>query len=237
MQNLWICSELEGGVKAFVCWSGGKESSLSLYKATQNLDVEVVYLLNMISEDGKRSRSHGVSSNLLKVQAEAMGIPIIQRRTTWEIYEEEFKRVISDFKKEGIQVGIFGDIDLEEHRDWVERVCKEAKIKPTLPLWKRKRKELLEEFIQASFKAIVVATQADFLGKEWLGRQINEEFVRDLKALVDIDLCGESGEYHTFVYDGPIFKKAVEFIEDEKILENKHWFLKLKLKENDFFCF
>lgn len=215
-------------MKAFVCWSGGKESSLSLYKATQNPDVEVVYLLNMISEDGKRSRSHGVSSNLLKVQAEVMGIPIIQRRTTWEIYEEEFKRVISDFKKEGIQVGVFGDIDLQEHRDWVERVCQRAGIKPILPLWKRKRKELLEEFIRTSFKAIVVATQADFLGKEWLGRQINEEFVRDLKALVDIDLCGENGEYHTFVYSGPIFKKPVEFIVDEKILENKHWLLKLK---------
>jgi uncharacterized protein (TIGR00290 family) len=219
----------EKTTKAFVSWSGGKETSLSCYKTMQSKDIKITYLLNMVSCDGKHSRSHGVNLGLLQLQAEAIGIPIIQRRTTWKTYEEEFKKAVSDFKKEGIQAGVFGDIDLQEHRDWVERVCQEIGIKPILPLWKRKREKLLEEFIQAGFKAIVVATNAQFLGKDWLGRQIDKEFIEELKTLRNIDLCGEKGEYHTFVYDGPIFKKPVDFTIGEKIAEDKHWFLELQL--------
>lgn len=215
-------------MKVFISWSGGKETSLAFYKVMRNQDVKVAYLLNMLSEDGRLSRSHGISSNLLQFQAEAIGIPIVQRRTTWKGYEEEFKKAIVSFKKEDIRMGVFGDIDLQEHRDWVERVCKEIGIRPMLPLWKGKREELLKEFIQAGFKAIVVATQADFLGKEWLGRQVNKEFIDDLKKLDDIDLCGEKGEYHTFVFNGPIFKKPIEITPGEKILRDNHWFLEIR---------
>ncbi len=214
-------------MKVFTSWSGGKETSLSCYKVMQKQDVKVAYLLNMISEDGKHSRSHGVSSTLLRLQAKAIGIPIVQRKIAWENYEEEFKKAMSDFKKEDIRAGVFGDIDLQEHRDWVERVCKEMGIRPILPLWKGRREELLEEFIQVGFKAIVVATNANFLGKEWLGREINKGFIEELKALGNIDLCGEKGEYHTLVYAGPVFKKPLEFTVGEKVLKDKHWFLEL----------
>jgi len=214
-------------MKAFVSWSGGKETSLSCYKVMQNQDVKVAYLLNMISEDGRYSRSHGIGSDLLRAQAEAMGIPIVQRKTSWKTYEEEFKRAVSDLKKDGIEAGVFGDIDIQEHRDWVERLCREIGIKPLFPLWKEKTEELLKEFIQTGFKAIIVSTNPDLLGKEWLGREINGEFIEGLKTLGDIDLCGEKGEYHTFVYDGPIFRKPVKFIVGEKIFRDKHWFLGL----------
>ena len=214
-------------MKAFVSWSGGKETSLSCYKVMQNQDVKVAYLLNMISEDGKYSRSHGIGSDFLRAQAETIGIPIVQIKTTWKTYEEEFKMAVSDLEKDGIEAGVFGDIDLQEHRDWVERVCKETGIRPILPLWKEEREKLLEEFIQVGFKAIVAATNAAFLGEEWLGREINGEFIEGLKAIGDVDLCGERGEYHTFVYDGPIFKKSVEFIIGKKVLKDKHWFLEL----------
>ncbi|MEW6095113.1 MAG: diphthine--ammonia ligase [bacterium] len=219
-------------MNAFISWSGGKETSLACYRAMQDEAFEIKYLLNMVSEDGGHSRSHGISSDLLRAQAETIGIPILQRKTTWEEYEEEFKEAILDFK-EDVQVGIFGDIDLQEHRDWVERVCKDMDIKPILPLWKEEREKLLEEFIEAGFKAIVVATNPQFLGKEWLGRNINNKFINDLKNLNDIDLCGENGEYHTFVYDGPIFKNPVGFTIGEKVLKDKHWFLELKLKKNE----
>lgn len=211
--------------KAFVSWSGGKETSLVCYKATQNKNLKVKYLLNMISEDGRRSRSHGLDSALLRTQSDALGIPIIQGKTTWEGYEKVFKRSVSELKKEGIEIGIFGDIDLREHKDWIERVCREVGIKPLLPLWEEDREELLKEFIQVGFKAIVVATKADSLGKEWLGRRIDEEFIKDLKKLNDVDLCGEKGEYHTFVTDGPLFKKRVKILETKKIRRNEHWFL------------
>ncbi len=216
-------------IKAFCCWSGGKESALSLYRA-QRSKVDIAYLVNMVSADGKHSRTHGLSAALLRVQSEAIGIPIVQRRTSWETYEGEFKKAVSDLKKKGIDTGIFGDVDLQEHRDWVERVCKDVDIKPILPLWKEKREKLLKEFIQADFKAMVVTTKTPSLGKEWLGRKIDKRFVTDLKAMNSIDLCGEKGEYHTFVYDGPIFEKPVEFITGKKLLKDKHWFLELKLK-------
>jgi len=214
-------------VKAFVSWSGGKETSLACNRAIQGGDIEIKYLLNMVSEDGSHSRTHGISSDLLRAQAEAIGIPIIQRKTSWESYEEEFKKAIVNLKRENIQVGVFGDIDIQEHRDWIERVCKDIDIKPILPLWKREREKLLEEFIRIGFKAIVVATNADFLGKEWLGRGIDRKLVKELKAIGNIDLCGEKGEYHTFVYDGPIFTGPLEFTVGEKTLKDKHWFLKL----------
>jgi len=218
-------------LKAFCCWSGGKDSTLSLYRIMQNKDITIKCLVNMISEDGKHSRSHGISKELLRIQASAIGIPIIQRKTTWKTYEKEFKKAVLDLKKEGIKAGVFGDIDLQEHRDWVERVCKDVGMEALLPLWEEERKKLLEQFIGVGFKAIVVATNADFLDKEWLGREINKELVEELEAIENIDLCGEKGEYHTFVYDGPVFKKPVKFDIGEKVLENKHYFLELKLKK------
>jgi len=212
---------------AFCSWSGGKESALSLYRASKS-GVEISCLVNMASEDGKRSRSHGVISELINSQAEAIGIPIVQRKTTWESYEEEFKKTTSELRRKGIHVGVFGDIDLKEHRDWIERVCSETGIKPVLPLWEETRKELLLEFIDKGFQAIIVAIHSDFFDPEWLGRKIDRQFILELEKVERIDLCGEHGEYHTFVYDGPIFKKPVEFQIGEKRLREKHWFLELR---------
>jgi uncharacterized protein (TIGR00290 family) len=223
-------------MNAFVCWSGGKDSTISLYLAMKNRNIKIKYLLNMVSEDGIFSRSHGINSTLLNLQTQAIGIPIVQRRATWENYESEFKKIVTELKNKDIQAGVFGDIDLQEHRDWVERVCKDIGIKPILPLWKKDREELMNEFISSGFKAIVVATNADFLGKEWLGREVDNKFIDDLKKLGDIDLCGEKGEYHTFVFGGPIFRKPVEFISGEKVLKEEHWLLELspKIVDNNY---
>jgi uncharacterized protein (TIGR00290 family) len=184
----------------------------------------------MISEDGRCSRSHGVSSALIKLQAEAIGIHLLQRKTSWENYEKEFKRLVNRLKKQDIRMGIFGDIDLQEHREWVERVCRGIDIEPMLPLWKKDREKMLREFIGLGFKAIVVATDRKILGKEWLSRIIDEEFIEELKAKGNIDLCGERGEYHTFVYDGPIFRRPVRFITGRKIFGDRNWFLELVAK-------
>lgn len=210
-------------MKAFISWSGGKESSLSCYKAMERL--EIIYLLNMISEDGKRSRSHGLDPILLKAQSESMGIPIVQRRTTWQSYEQEFKKAIQELKKDNIEAGVFGDIDLEEHKEWVERVCGELGIKAILPLWGKSRTEILDEFIDSGFEAIVVATKADLLGPEWLGKKVDEKFVKAMKGIDKVDLCGEAGEYHTFVTDGPIFKRKIKILDEKKVQRSEHWFL------------
>ena len=216
-------------MKAFCCWSGGKESALSYHRSKKEKKTEISCLLNMINEDGKHSRTHGISSALLRAQAKAMGIPLIQRKTTWNGYEAEFKKAVAEFKNNGIEAGIFGDIDLQEHRDWVERVCKDIGVKAILPLWKEEREKLLEEFIQAGFKTVVVTTKAQILSKDWLGRYIDQQFLADLKKIKSVDLCGEKGEYHTLVFDGPIFKNAINFITGKKHLRRDYCFLEISL--------
>ena len=203
-------------MKAFISWSGGKEASLSCYKTIQDKDFEAACLLNMAGEDGKRSRSHGISSEVLKRQAKSMEIPLIQRKSTWSTYEGEFKKAVAELKKEGVAAGVFGDMYIDrfssqEHKNWVERVCTETGITPVLPLWNMKGETLLEEFISLGFKAIVIALNTEFLDETFLGRVIDREFIEELKSRENIDICGETGEYHTFVYDGPVFKKPVDF--------------------------
>ncbi|MDA3834217.1 MAG: diphthine--ammonia ligase [Spirochaetales bacterium] len=192
-------------VKAFVSWSGGKDAALSYYRAMG--DFHVTHLLNMVAEDGEISRSHGIRTSVLRLQAEAMDLAIVQPSSSWETYEAEFKKTLSGLKGRGVEAGIFGDIDLDAHREWVERVSKESGMEAVLPLWAEKNREnLIEELIEAGFETIVVATKKDVLGPEWLERRIDYDFVRDISKIKGVDISGEGGEYHTFVVSGPIFK-------------------------------
>ena len=126
--------------KVFVSWSGGKDSSLAFHKA-KLAGLTPSYLLNMITQDGSRSRTHGLAREVLSLQAEAIGIPLIQRKTSWESYEDNFKKTVLQLKERGIEGGVFGDIDLDEHRAWVERTCKEIGLRPYLPLWGKEQKK------------------------------------------------------------------------------------------------
>lgn len=184
----------------------------------------------MITEDGKRSWSHGQSPDLLQVQSQAIEIPLVQRRTTGDNYEAEFKNMLLAFKQEGVGGGVFGDIDFNEHRQWIDRVCQEVAIAPHLPLWGKSQDKILRDFIGLGFEAIVVTTRADLLGEEWLGRKVDLDFLKQLDELrktEDITLCGEAGEYHTFVIDGPLFKKRLEILKTKKVLKEGHWFLEI----------
>ncbi|MCG2754499.1 MAG: diphthine--ammonia ligase [Desulfobacteraceae bacterium] len=211
-------------MKAFVSWSGGKDAALSYYRAMG--DFQVTHLLNMIAEDGRISRSHGIRTDVLRMQAEAMGIKIVQPRSSWETYEAEFKKALSGLKDKGVEAGIFGDIDLDAHREWVERVSKESGIEAVLPLWGEKNREnLIEELIEAGFETVVVATKKDVLGPEWLGRRIDYDFVRDISKIKGVDISGEGGEYHTLVVSGPTFKKRINILKSEKITRDQHCFL------------
>jgi uncharacterized protein (TIGR00290 family) len=190
--------------------------------------MDVRYLANMVTEDGQRSRSHGISAAVIKKQAGALGIPIAQRPTIGDTYEAEFVKMLQDFKREGIEGGVFGDIDFNPHREWIERVCAGAGITPHLPLWHESQKKLMEEFIDAGFVALVVAVKADILGEEVLGRTVDRKFLAYLAALdKGITPCGEAGEYHTLVIDGPLFKKRMEIVESEKVTRGDHHFLEI----------
>jgi len=207
-------------VRVFASWSGGKECALATYKAILQ-GHEVLYLVNFVSEDGTRSRSHGISSLALGLQAKAIGIPLIQVKTSWENYEENFKRAVTELKGKGIEGGVFGDIDLEEHREWVERVCTELEIKPILPLWGTEPKELLAEFWNLGFKATVVATRLD---EGLLGKSLDRAFLTKIRKF-GCHPCGESGEYHTFVTGGPIFKQPLKITQSKKVQRKNVWFL------------
>ena len=213
-------------MKVFVSWSGGKERCLACYKAISE-GFEVSYLVNMVTQDGLQSMTHRIHSHVLRMQSACLGVPIIQKRTTWNEYENDFKEVVKELKLEGVEAGVFGDIDIQEHRDWVERVCEESGVKAIEPLWGKERRRVLEDFINAGFKAIVVCGRANLLEKGILGLYIDEHFVEYL-ARFNIDICGENGEYHTFVVDGPIFKKSIEVITDTKILKEGYWFLDIE---------
>ncbi len=212
--------------QAFVSWSGGKDCCLAYHHAVIN-GLAIQFLVNMVNEDGKLSRSHGISAQWLQMQAQAIGIPLVQRRTTSTNYEAEFKSTISSLKKEGVSAGIFGDIDFEEHRQWIERVCADVGIKPYLPIWGENQKKIIKDFINLGFEAVVIATRADLLDKKWLGRKLDQDFVKDLAKLENITPCGEAGEYHTLVINGPLFQKSIEIIEANKILRDGHWFLEI----------
>jgi len=181
----------------------------------------------MISGDDQRSRTHGLATKWLQLQAKAIGIPLLQCRVITD-YETDFKKVLLDLKREGISNGIFGDIDFNAHREWISRVCSEVGIKPHFPLWEEDQRKLLKEFIELGFEAVVVATKADLLGEEWLGRKIDHGFLVDLAKLPNVTLCGEAGEYHTLVINGPLFQKKLEILEATKVLNKDHWFLNIK---------
>ena len=216
--------------KVFSSWSGGKDCCLACYRAIKS-GFEVGYLANMAYEGAKRSRTHGLSSDVLKMQAQAMGIPIVIQPTTDEKYEEEYKNMALSLKEKGISGGVFGDMDVIEHRQWVERVCKDVGLKAYLPLWQEKQQKLMKEFIAAGFKAIVVATNADKMGEEWLGRLIDMDFFNEMVKLekeVGLTVCGEAGEYHSLVIDGPLFKKRLQIEKGDCLNRDNHWFLDIK---------
>ena len=215
--------------QVFSSWSGGKDCCLAAYRASAS-GLKVRYLANTVTEDGQRSCSHGLSADIIRLQSRAMGIPLVQARTTRDTYEAEFKNMLRRFKQEGIDGGVFGDIDFNEHREWIERVCQETDITPHLPLWEESQDKLLREFVSAGFEAVVVAAKADLFDEEVLGRRVDMDFIEQLEELKEtkgITPCGEAGEYHTLVINGPLFQKRIEIRETRNVLREERWFLEI----------
>lgn len=207
-------------------WSGGKDSCFACYKAIAG-GHKIISLFNFTERGGRVSLSHGLNPELISRQAKSIGIPLTQKEMPKEGYRGDFINLILEWKeKENIQGVVFGDIYLREHKDWIDKVCEESKIKAIFPLWKAGTKALAREIIESGFKAIVVTANADLeAGEKWLGRAFDKDFIQGLAP--GIDPCAENGEFHTFVYDGPLFKHPVAFSPGKKILKDKRWFLEL----------
>ena len=170
------------GMATIASWSGGKDSCLACYKAIKS-GHDIRYLLNFVSRKHNRCCFHGIEAGLLKRQVESIGIPLIQKAVSDDMkkYEDEFKMAVSEIKAEGIQAMVFGDIYLDEHKDWVDRVCNDLGISPIEPLWNVPAVNVVEEFIGLGFKAIIVSCKADLLGKEFVGRYIDKELIEEFK--------------------------------------------------------
>ena len=189
-------------MNSIVSWSGGKDSCLALWMTQQFQNV--FGLIIALDETGFKARSHGVSKRLLNTQADSLGLRNYFISTTWRDYEQCFISALVSLTKLGITQIVFGDIDLQAHKDWEEMVCAKAGLKAHLPLWNENRLLLVNEFLNLGFKARVVCVDGRFLDESYVGTEFNEKFIASLPK--SVDPCGENGEFHTFVYDGPNFK-------------------------------
>lgn len=208
--------------KTYFNWSSGKDASLSLYKLLQNKDYEIGTLLTSINKDFGRVSMHGLRESLLDAQAKSIGLPLeklyFSKDVTMALYDEKMKEKLASLKSQGYKYAAFGDIFLEDLKNYRDRKLAEVGITGVYPIWKQNPKELIREILALGFKAITVCVNARLLGEEFVGRMIDEQFINDLPD--NVDVCGENGEFHTFVFDGPIFSKPVDFEIGEKTLRS-----------------
>ena len=197
--------------KTFLHWSSGKDSALSLYYLQKR--APITKLVTTVNASTNHVSMHGISSSLLLAQEECLGISIQQVHLEPDLslksYNNQMEKTYRSLLDEGYDTAAFGDILLEDLKAYREKELDRIGVKYTFPLWGQDTKAVMEEFIALGFKAVVVAVQANKLSKEWIGRLIDEDFLKDLPA--DVDWSGENGEYHTFVFDGPNFKKPIDY--------------------------
>lgn len=205
--------------KVLFNWSSGKDSSLALYKLLQNKEYQIEYLFTSVSEKYNRISMHGVRKELLIKQAESIGIPLkilsLPEMPSMESYNEAMKNALFPIVEEGITHSAFGDIFLEDLKNYREEKLAEVGLQGIFPLWKIDTTELITEFLDLGFKTIVTCVNSEFLDESFVGRVIDKQFIKDLPE--NVDVCGENGEFHTFTFDGQIFKNPVEFEIGEKV--------------------
>lgn len=211
-------------VPVFCSWSGGKDSALALHEAVA-AGAEPRFLASMMVESGGRSRSHGLSRQLLAAQADALGLPIRFGAASWDGYEAELTRLLAEGVEEfRTPLGVFGDIDVEAHREWVEATAGAAGTAACLPLWKRDRRAVMSDLLGAGFRAAIVAVRDGVLPADLLGRTIDAALVERIVA-AGADAAGENGEFHTVVLDGPLFRHPLVPAWGERSLRDGVWFV------------
>jgi uncharacterized protein (TIGR00290 family) len=212
--------------KAIVLWSGGKDSALALYEILKSGRHKVLELLTTVTKDYDRISIHGVRRVLLEQQAKALRIPLeemfITKGASDAEYESELLKVLGRHRDSGVFSVVFGDIFLEDVRKYRERILAKAGMNGIFPLWKRDTKDLARIFINLGFKAIIASIDSNVLGKSFAGREYDEKFLSDLPA--NVDPCGENGEFHSFVYNGPLFCERIGFKKGEIVLRDNRFY-------------
>jgi uncharacterized protein (TIGR00290 family) len=207
--------------KAVFNWSGGKDSAFALWKILNQKEYSVETLLTSVNQKFNRISMHGVRRALLEEQARLVGFPLdlvlIPEEPSMSDYDNLMAGKLTTLKNSGIDYSIYGDIFLEDLKKYREQRLNEVGMKAVFPIWKMDTREVVTQFIDLGFKAVVVSANARLLDKSFAGRVIDYDFLHDLPD--EVDPCGENGEFHSFVFDGPIFNKPVDFKTGETILK------------------
>lgn len=218
------------GHKFIASFSGGKDSMLALYKSMRV--GEAVGLIVMLEEEGNRSRSHGMPPKLIQAQANSIGLPVFTAAASWENYEQVFISLLEQVKQQGAEVLVTGDLDMPAHGCWHDKVTHIAGLKLSMPLWEMDHREAVEEFIRLGFISVVVTVNLSLgMREEDLGRAISYEFVQELIER-GVDPCGEGGEFHTTVINGPLFQYPLPIRKGDIIRKDEYAFLPLELDES-----
>ena len=230
--------------RVVLSWSGGKDSAMALYELRRSGRYEVVALLTTLAEEYNRVSHHGVRAELLERQAEALGLPLhklyISTRSAetcqpasdgavMQAYEELMTRTMLEYKSAGVRTVAFGDIFLQRLREYREANLAKVGMTGLFPIWRRDTSELVRTFISLGFKAYLTCVDGQKLGEAFAGRSIDDDLLRDLPA--DVDPCGEYGEYHSFVYDGPLFPQPVAVTVGDVVLRDVRYFTDLLAAE------
>ncbi|MFZ3579830.1 diphthine--ammonia ligase [Virgibacillus sp. DJP39] len=215
--------------RVVVSWSGGKDSSLALYHLLKDDRYTVDSLLTTVTEGYKRISVHDVRESLLDDQAKSLGIPLrkmyIPQESSHSIYKERMDEQLKQIKEDGINTVMFGDIFLEDVRSYREELIHKQKLKAIFPLWGRPTSELIQEFLSLGFKTVTTCIDTEVLTDEFLGRHVDDSFLKELPE--DVDKCGENGEFHTFTYAGPLFTKPVHHNIGGKVNKGRFHFSEL----------
>ncbi len=211
--------------KVLFSWSGGKDSALALYEVQQAGRYEVVSLITTLSAENKRSFMNNVKVELLERQAQSMGLSIekvfVSEKDSQKDYKSQMRKVLRRYLSKGVRTVVFGDIFLEDLRRQRQNNLAKLKMKAIFPLWKKDTNRLARTIIRLGFKTIITCTDRSILSGNFTGREFDESFLSELPS--NIDACGENGEFHTFVYDGPIFHKKVHFTKGKVIIKDKNF--------------
>lgn len=218
----------------FVSWSGGKDCSLALYRASLKYG-KPKFLLTMMTEDGKRSRSHGLSKELLEHQAECLEIPILFYSASWDNYESVYLAALEKLSALSIKMGVFGDLQMENdskgssNREWADKVCASHQMIAFEPLWDDTTDSIINEFFKVGFEATIIAVNEEKMKLDDLGKTLSVALIQEF-AEQKLDPLGEKGEYHTLVTNGPIFSRSLEIVPGEKVLKSGYWYLDIEVR-------
>jgi len=212
--------------KVLLAWSSGKESTMALYELQKTNGCDISALLTTVTEGYDRISMHGVQSILLKGQGESLGLPFekvyITKMASSEEYDAKMRAKLTHNKSRGVQSVAFRDVFLEDVRKYREKNLAKIGMRAIFPLWKRDTIELARTFVDLGFKSVITCVDSTVLDRRFVGRDFNEQFLRDLPP--NVDPCGENGEFHSFVYDGPIFGRKISHRKGEIILRDNRFY-------------